>query len=299
MQTFDALDLNLLKTLDTLLRERSVTRAARALGLSQSALSHRLRNLREMFDDPLFVSGSAGLVATERAAALEGPLRDALASIAAVVQQAAPWSPQDSTRRFVVLSSDYGEFTLIPKLLREVQQQAPRVELVIEPPRPDPGSALEDGSVDLLIGPPVQEKAGLRVKKLGEHAFVVAHRTGHPLAEKRLTLSTYAGASHLLVAPRGSKHGPVDDALAARGMTRHVALTTRHFAPAGFIVAQSDLLWTAPAALAEVAATYVELRLRSVPLELEPFPFFMAWHERSHADPAHVWLRQLLERALR
>jgi DNA-binding transcriptional LysR family regulator len=131
-------------------------------------------------------------------------------------------------------------------------------------------------------------------RKLGEHTFVVVHHKRHPLANKRMTLARYAKSSHLLVAPQGSGSSRVDELLEARGLQRHIALTTRHFSTAPFIVASSDVLWTAPHEIAVIASRYVELVLRTPPLRLEPFGYYLSWHERAQADPAHRWLRQLI-----
>lgn len=294
MASFSSLDLNLLVTLDALLRARHVTRAARQLGISQSAMSHRLKKLREALGDPLFVGSARGLVPTRRAAELEQPLRETLQRMQALLAGPKPFDPATSERRFVVAGSDYGELALIPDLVARLRRLAPRIDLVCEQRLPDVVRQLEDGRVDLVVGPPLPDRAGVKTRKLGKNVFVVVFREGHPLATQRLTLARYLAASHLLVAPQGAARGLVDDVLARRGKSRRVALVVRHFSTAPFIVARSDLLWTAPREIAVKASEHFALELARSPVELPSFDYFMTWHERAHADPAHQWLRRMI-----
>lgn len=288
------LDLNLLVTLDALLQTRHVTRAARQLGVSQSAMSHRLKKLREAFGDRLFVGSAHGLVPTQRAAELERPLREMLQRVQSVLEEPKPFDATTSERRFVVAGSDYGELALIVDLVASMRRIAPHIDLVCERRLPDVDRQLEDGRVDLVVGPRLSERAGIMTRKLGEHVFVVVFRKDHPLAEQRLTLTRYLAASHVLTAPQGGTLGLVDGVLAQRGKSRRVALVVRHFSTAPFIVARSDLLWTAPREIAVKASRHIELELRRPPFELPSFDYFMTWHERSQADPAHQWLRQFI-----
>lgn len=285
------LDLNLLVALDVLLRERNVTRAAEKMGISQSGMSHKLRHLREYFGDPLLASGRSGLVLTERAEALAGPLGAALGQLARAVQQPEPFDPASSRRRFTMAGADYGELVIMPHIMRGVLEMAPHIEIVLQRPKPNWIELLESGAIDIAIRPFMASAAGLRTRKVLSEGFVVVTREGHPGVGRRLTLQNYCALSHLLVNPAGDDFGIVDKFLAKRQLSRHIALRVSHFIGAPFIVAESDLIWTAPVALARRAQDYVKLRIFKPPLELPEVASYMIWHERFQDDPGHQWIR--------
>lgn len=286
-------DTNLLVTLGVLLEERSVTRAAERLGVTQSAASHRLRHLRELFEDELLVSGASGLVLSDRAESLQAPLAEALRQLASVLSTKPTFDPATSRRRFVLAASDYGEFAIIPHMLPELQARAPHVDLVIEPPAPGLAARLERSEVDAAIGPPL-EGAGIRQRALEPEGFVIALREGHPALENKITTARYLRLNHLLVAPRGRRGGIVDDLLASRAQQRRVALRIGHFSTAPFIVAQTDLAWTAPERFVREASRYTDLATRPLPFDVPPFRAILSWHERSENDPGQRWFRAQL-----
>lgn len=288
------LDLNLLVALDALLRERNVTRAAARMGISQSGMSHKLRHLRDYFGDPLLAPGRSGMVLTQRAEALAGPMRAALQQLARAIHRPDPFDPGSSTRRFVIAGADYGELVVMPGVMRRLSELAPGLEVVLEPPPPDLIDRLESGTIDLAIRPQRPSAAGLRTRKVLSEGFVVMAREGHRGLGRRLTLQTYCQLSHLLVNPGGGMTGIVDSLLAKKDLERHVALRIRHFVSAPFIVAESDLIWTAPQALARRALDYVQLATYKPPLSLPSVDSFMIWHERFQGDPGHGWLRELV-----
>ncbi|WP_428265859.1 LysR family transcriptional regulator [Haliangium sp.] len=289
-----ALDLNLLPALDALLGERNVTRAARRVGVSQSAMSHKLRHLRAHFDDPLLVSGQGGLVLTERAQGLAGPLRAALIELAQAIRARDDFDPVRSQRRFVVSGVDYGEFVLLPQVMRRLAATAPNVQVVMQPPRPDLSARLSAGDIDMAVRPHVDDTAGLQRRRVSREGFVVLARPDHPGVGKRLTLRKYVAAPHLLVSPDGGSRGVVDEVLAQRGHSRRVALRIPHFVSAPFIVATSDLIWTAPLTMARRAREYVALRAHKPPIELPEVTTYLIWHQRFQNDPGHRWLRELI-----
>lgn len=291
-----ALDLNLLVTLMVLLDEGSVTGAARRLGVTQSAVSHKLKRLREEFDDPLFVSGKHGLIATERALALAEPLRDALDRLAATVADEQPFDPATAERQFVLSGADIFEFIGLPRVLELIAREAPKLSLVVTARQLDLYERMERGEVHFAFGPGFPAKAGLRQQKLAEEPFVVMGRADHPLLRRKLSLDAYLKAEHVLIAPQGRPGGFVDDALARLGKARRVAVQVGHFAPAPFLVARTDLLLTAPISLFRQAAEHLALRMRPVPLELPPAPTLVAWHERLDRDPGHRWFRAAVRR---
>ncbi|MEM1030400.1 MAG: LysR family transcriptional regulator [Myxococcota bacterium] len=288
-----AQDLNLLAMLSVLLEEQSVTGAARRLGLSQSAVSHRLRQMREELGDPLLVPAGRGLVLTERARSLQPQLAKAVRALEAAVAPPEPFDPSTSRRAFVVIGTDFGEFTAMPEIVQRLRVEAPGVELHHRPVTGDIPERLARGDADLTIGIPLRETPGLVQRWLDPDPFVLVVRADHPTFPEQPTLEDYLEARHLLVVPRGAPGSPLDELLAARGLKRRVGIRLGHFTTAPFLVARSDLVWTAQTSLAYAAAKFVDLRIMPHPLALPPFRGAMTWHERSQHDTGHRWLREL------
>ena len=291
----ETLDWNLLRTLDALLQTRSPTSAARRLGLSQSAVSHALARLREALGDPLLVRTAAGMVPTERAALLAGPLREALVQIEAALQPQV-FEPARAERSFRIASADYGQFLMLPLLTPQLRAAAPNVDVRMQAMQGRDGDAmLADGAVDLIFDVDRGGEGGsssLRQRLLFEERFVCAARSGHPDIGDSLDLETFVRLPHALIAPTGTPGGVVDRILAERGLQRRVALTVPHFLVAPHVVASSDLLVTLAERLARAFAELLSLRMYEPPLALPGFRIVMRWHERQHRDPGHAWLRQ-------
>lgn len=285
-------DLNLLVAFDALLAERSVTRAARRIGITQPAMSHALARLRSLFDDELLVRTPRGMLPTPRAEALEGPIRGALAAIERAIGATATFEPAEARRSFTIGTSDYGELVTLPPLLSRLSRDAPGIDLRMRPMDEDWPRALEAGELDLAIGPPISTvPASIKAQRLFDERFVCVLRAGHPAAKRPLTLARYVALPHALIAPRGRAGGYVDDALAARGLSRRIALVIPHFLVAPFAVANSDLVVTLAERVARAFAGVLPLSIVAPPLELPGFSFHQFWHERVDRDPAHRWLR--------
>jgi DNA-binding transcriptional LysR family regulator len=290
------LDLNLALVLHALLAERSVSRAAKRLGLSQSATSHALARLRSSLGDPLFLRVPRGIVPTPRAEALAKPLAAGLALLEQSLIAPARFEPGTSSRRFRIAATDYVEFLLLPQFLGALAREAPHVDVWVRPFSEDGSSLLQQGDLDLLIGVVGSEAGspGLEMVHLINERLVCVVRDGHPLTRGRLTLARFAAAKHVLIAPRGRPGGPIDDALAARGLERQIAVAVPHFLAAPHIVAQTDLVLTMAARIAASFATVLPLRILELPFELPPVRGSMLWHERHTSDPGHAWFRQRL-----
>ena len=288
-----AVDLNLLVTLEALLAERSVTRAARRLGLSQPATSHALQRLRDLFGDPLLVRAPGGLQATDRALSLSAPLAQALDAVRRTFDGPAAFDPATARRTFAVATADHGSFVLLPELWATLNAEAPGVDVTVRVDTVDQGMReLADGDLDLLIGPYQREVAGYYRQRLMHERFVCVLRRGHPAAAGgEFTLDAWLALPHLLVAPRGRPGSAVDTALAALGRARRVGLMVPQFLVAPHVVAGSDLVWTAPERMARAYAALLPLVLRPVPIPLEGFTVWQSWHERRHRDPGHAWMR--------
>lgn len=293
------IDPGLLVALDVLLAERSVTRAARRLGMTQSAVSHKLRALREQLGDPLLVSANRELRPTDRALAIAGPLRAALLDLNAATEHGAEFDPSSSRRTFSLSTADYGELVAIPRIAARLQKLAPDIDLRLEPPYPDLAERLADNRLDAAVAPAVPLPESLKRTKVLTEGFQVVLRRGHPALREPWTLENYLALKHLLIAPRGARGSAVDDLLATRGLRRRVALRVSSFVAAPFIVAESNLCLTAPALLVLSLAKRLRLVTRPVPVPLPPVDTYLYWHPRVDRDPAHRWFRELVLEAIK
>lgn len=293
-----SVDLNLLVVLEALLLERSVTRAARRLGLSQPATSSALNRLRAHFGDPLFVRSTGGIEPTSRALALEPSLRAALDAVRTTLAPATAFEPQTAVKTFRLTVPDSLAALLIPRALARLEREAPSVDLLFAPfsgTTEESDALLREGSLDAVIVRDVPDRALMHQRLLWRDDFVCVLRDGHPMARKRaLSLDEWLALRHVLVAPRGTRGSLVDDVLAAMGRSRRVALIVPQFLLAPPAVAHSDLAWTAPASIARELAASHKLVIKPVPFEIDGFSLYLRWHDRFDRDPAHRWLRELL-----
>jgi DNA-binding transcriptional LysR family regulator len=295
-----ALNLNLLPILDALLGERSVSGAGRRLGMSQPAVSSALAQLRVLFDDELFVRSGNAMVPTERALSLAAPLRSALITLADALAPSATFEPKTLRRSFVIVTTDFVAFVLLPRLLARLEREAPGIELQIRAwPHHRVSPELDRGDADLMLGfysdlPPRHFD-----QVLFEDRFVCAVRKGHPRVKGKLSLSSYLELSHVLVSHDREARGVVDEALGERGLERRIGLRVSHFLLVPPILAETNYV----AALSELIARPFARRL---PLQVLPSPVPLpvayvrqVWHARTHNSPAHVWLRATIAEVAR
>ncbi|WP_236603844.1 LysR family transcriptional regulator [Sandaracinus amylolyticus] len=295
-----AIDLNLLVALDALLEERSVTRAARRLGLSQPATSHALARLRELASDPLLVRSGAALVPTPRAEALGPAVRAILADIRRTLA-GERFDPTTTRRAFTIGTADYGELVLLPSLLRVLAREAPGIDIVVRPVPEDSGEALASGKLDLVIVASSSSGVApsLEQRRLFDDGFSCLVRADHPVLDEPWTVDRFAEMGHVFIAPHGTRGGVVDDALARIGRNRRVVVMVPSFLGAPAIVSESDLVVTLPSRLAARIADAFALEVIEPPLPLPRFTLVAVWHERSHRDPAHAWMRNAIAAAAR
>lgn len=272
-------DLNLLVLFETVLEERHVGRAAHRLSLSPSAVSHGLGRLRRLLDDPLFLKTPRGVVPTDRALQLAGPIAEALARVRDVLGSAAPFDPATSRRRFVLGAPDGVSLVVVPPLLQRLRAAAPHVDIAVRQLLPldgemDPVRAwrgafddLETRAVDVAVAPLDDIPPRFHRRLLFEEDFVVAARRGR-LAGPRLDLDAYCAQPHLMVSATGDPRGFVDAALAREGRSRRVALTAPNFMAALALVADTDLICAMPRRF--VAAYGPRLGVEALE---PPFPF--------------------------
>lgn len=284
-------DLAALNTLDALLQEASVTRAAQRLGVTTPAVSHALSRLRERFDDPLLVRAGREMVLTPRAEALRPLVRDAMLVADRVFEAPEDFESARLHRRFVVSVTDYVMMVLGPPLDERLTAGAPHVDLAVLPNTPEDPERLRAGDSDLLVGIYGDLPPELRTRPLITDRLVCVVREGHPKVKRTLSLDRFVALEHIQIAPRGRPGGYVDELLEERGLARRVARAVPYFNVALEMTARSDRVLTVSERIARLVAPRLGLRILEPPLPLEPFALSMVWHPRFDSDPAHRWLR--------
>jgi DNA-binding transcriptional LysR family regulator len=293
-------NLKLFLVLDAVMAERSVTRAAARLGVTQPAVSHALNRLRSLYRDPLLVRDRDGMVPTPLAIDLIAPLRLGLAELERVLNRDVGFDPASSTRVFSLATVDYPEITGLPLLLERLRKDAPGVDIRVRPLGPGLAEALAAGQLDtVLAGGEVEQilalDRGLMRSLICSDPFVCIARKGHPaLKGKRLDLETYLSLPHALVSTAGRDSGMIDAVLAKKKKQRRIAATVAHFVGAPHLVASSDLIATVPRAIAEYGARTLPIEIHAPPLDLPRGDAFLWWHQRFHNDPGHRWWRKAL-----
>lgn len=283
-------DLNLLRVLDALLRERNVSRAAERLALSQPAVSNALNRLRDLLDDPLLVRVGRAMQPTPRALALEAPIREALQRIEQSLSDDAPFDPASSRQRFRIAVTDYVELILMPRLLRQLAVLAPGVQIDIQHLSPTlPGEALDKGGLDLVLGRFEQVPTRFASQRwVSETLQLVAHRD-HAQLSRGLDLDAFLAARHLWV-HGGQTRGMVDQWLGERGLSREIVYTTPNYLQAAHIVASSDLVAVLPKRLARYFAALLPLQVHELPFDLGPFHLEIVSLGLRQRDMALQWL---------
>lgn len=285
-----ALDVRLLLAFDALARERSVTRAAARLGITQQGLSGQLSRMRALFGNPLFVREGSGVAPTPRAEALVPQIRAVLAGMRALVETSA-FDPAGFDGVVSVAASDYAVAVVLPPLLLALRAQAPKLRLAV---RPLLSATLEqdmrERRIDFALSIPQFTPPGLRAHRLIADHYLGAMRCDHPLAEGPVSLDSFCAFPHLLVSPdKGDFHGPTDTALAAVGRRRDVAIVVPGFSVATSILEATDLIAVLPARL--LTTTARRLRVFELPVPVAGFDLHGFWPERLHTDAMHQWFR--------
>jgi DNA-binding transcriptional LysR family regulator len=291
----DVPDTGLLVLFDALASELHMTRAAARVGLSQPAMSRALGRMRMLFGDPLLVRTARGMLLTPRGEELVPQVRRILADATALVRRL-EFAPRDLARTFVVGTTDYVEARLLPKLTARLAQEAPGVNVIMRAAA-TVFDDLESGRLDLVIAPHRTIPTGLKAQHLFDDTFLCAVRRGHPEVKRKLSLETFLALRHVQIAPSGTPGGPVDDALAARGLARRVAVRTQSFLAGPLLVARTDFVITAPRGVIEPLAEPLGLRTFAPPFDVPGFRIAAGWHPRAHDDPAHRWFRGVLKGA--
>ncbi|HUJ86166.1 MAG TPA: LysR family transcriptional regulator [Burkholderiales bacterium] len=289
------LDLNLLRVLDAVLRERSVTAAAARLGLTQPAVSNALARLRAAFGDALFVRSPSGMAPTPFARDLDDPVRQALALIESALADDGGFDPATSKRAFRFYMSDLGEISFLPRLVERVRERAPGIYLeALGLPLEEIDDGLASGALDIAVGFLPGLAAPVRRRRLFSDPYVCLMRSDHPRIGTRLTRKLFLQASHALASSTGSGHRVIEEALERHGLTRRIALRVPHFTVVPLVLARTDLLLTLPSQVARAYEADGRFKSLPVPLPIPPAEVAVHWHERFERDPGNRWLRELM-----
>jgi|SRR5215831_5644442 len=280
--------------------ERSVTRAATSLRLSQPAVSNALNRLRKQFADPLFIRGRDEMRPTVRALELAPDIDVALDHIRAALGRP-QFQPESSRRVFRIATTDEIEYLFFPALMRELGKVAPgitvnckRLQGLFEAPESD----LQTGAVDFALGafpyPPSQE-SGLHERVLYEDRAVCIARVGHPTVRQgRLSMAQFLELKHVVTFYPGEGPGLIDRILLESGQRRKIELSSPHCLTLPFLVAHSDLIATVPSAVVRALQSTLHLQRMRCPLQIPDLRVSLAWHSRSHEEASHTWFRELV-----
>lgn len=290
------IDLNLLFALDALLSEGTVAKAAERMGLSESAMSRTLARLRETTGDPLLVRAGRTMVPTPHALALRDRVRELAQATRSVLQPAgAGMDPRTLRRLFTIRANDGFIEAFAHHLVVRVAHDAPGVRLRFAPKPDKDVRPLREGLIDLDVGVLGESGPEVRIQALYRDHFVGAVRQGHPLLDNaEVTPERYAACDHVVTSRHGRTEGPVDDALAAMGLSRNTAVIVPTFSTALAVAAATDLVALIPSSYFEHLRTRSTLRSFPLPMPTEPITVSQMWHPRLDRDPAHRWLRSVV-----
>jgi DNA-binding transcriptional LysR family regulator len=289
-----AFDLNLLIVFDAVMQERNVTRAGHKVGLSQPAMSHALNRLRYMLKDELFVRAPEGMVPTARAEQLAAPLRRALSDMQLALEPDT-FIPEQADRRFTVAANNYAAVVLSPRIVMAVAAAAPSVHLDIRPRGTlDVVDLLDRGELDLTVGDFDHPGERFAVHPLLEDPFVLAMRRGHPAGRRKLTPEAFAALAHLEISSSGEDTSFIDRWLAGRKLRRSIMHRAPYLSAVG-ILSQSDMVATLSRRIAQAFVLGDPLQTRDLPCPSPQVSIGMLWHRRLDNQPAHRWLRGVIE----
>jgi DNA-binding transcriptional LysR family regulator len=285
------LDLNLLLVFEAILRERSVTRAAARLGLSQPAMSHALNRLRHLLGDQVFVRTPQGMLPTPRGERLAEPVRHALLELRTALETE-HFAPEETHHRFVVAVNNHAAIALVGPILQKVAAMAPHIRLRFVPSGTlDVADLLDRAELDLALvaRPPAQ--ARFHARELIDDQFVGLVRRGHPVLGSRMDAAAFAALPHLAISSSGDDLSAMDAGLAEMGLERAVRVEAPYLS-IGAILMQSDMIAVTARHIGEEFRRAYAVQLVELPVQPEPLRSHMVWHRRFDDHPAHRWLRE-------
>src|SRR5450631_1395175 len=293
-----SIDLNLLVAFDALMSERSVSRAAAKLGITQSALSHALKRLRIMFGDPLMRRGPRGMEPTERAISLQQPMNGILANIHSIISTKLAFDPARTKRTFKLSMSDAMSVEALPLIVRRLRKCAPNIDLLISSSGPrDACARVANDEIELAIGVFPHKQEEFRNRELYSDTLVCVADRKHPLLKHgRMDEKSYLASPHVTVAPNLDSGVQLDDIFAAMGLARRVVATVPHYIAVPALIRGTDLIAHTRRRLVNVlriSSNLVVFRI-PVPIRIPELSFEQIWHPRYEGDPGHRWLRDLI-----
>ncbi|MGC8118907.1 LysR family transcriptional regulator [Marinobacter sp. VGCF2001] len=291
-------ELQLLYIFDAIMTERSVTRAAERLAMTQPAVSNAISRMRQIWNDPLFVRKGRNIEPTSYALSLWDQVGDHMYALTNAVS-ATQFDPGTSKRKFRIAVTDVVVEMVWQQVIELLEREAPGVDIHAVPYTPEGTYAdLREAHVDLAVGVLNQHDHSLRSTWLFEGGFMLAMRADHPLAGRPITMDEFLEARHLLVTMSGDAHGFVDNYLDQKGQSRRIAATVNHFSIVPQLLRNSNLIAAVPELISQDCGFVNDLWMGPLPFEVDPTSLYLIWHARHDRDPGVVWLRNHLERLL-
>jgi DNA-binding transcriptional LysR family regulator len=288
-------DLNLLLVFNALMEERSVSRAAVRLGITQPALSNALNRLRDTLRDPLFIRERYGIKPTQFAEEIAPVLVETLTRLDEVILGRQHFDPATATRQFTIAPNSYAEIVLMPGIVAKLRELAPGIKVILTPFGSDLAeTGVISGSTDMALGRIVEPPDSLIVQHLMEDGLACVVRADHPLVGDSMSREQYELLRHVNVRPPGRLKVGLFQALERQGLRRELAISVTHFLTVPEIIAVTDYCATLPRLVCNQIARDPRLKVVPSPVDLGTFPVELAWHVRYRHDPAHRWLRDLL-----
>jgi LysR family transcriptional activator of mexEF-oprN operon len=299
----NAVDLNLLIAFDALVAERSVSRAAARLGVTQPAASHALKRLRYLFKDELLARGPHGMQPTGRALSLHPAVQSVLAEIHSIVSTGHAFEPAKTSRTFRLSMSDAMSVEALPSIARRIRREAPNIDLTISTSGPQESCRrIADDEIDLAIGVIPHVPKDLASREFYRDTLIcVADKRNKRLKKGRMDLQDYLDSPHVTVARDGDTGIQVDEILDSMAIPRRIAITVPHYLSVPSLIRGTDLVAHTRQRLISVFRMSSDLIVFPVPLPMKvpELEFIQVWHKRYEGDPGHRWLRDLVLDAVR
>lgn len=285
-------DLNLLPVFIALIEERSVTRAALRLGITQPALSNALNRLRQTLRDPLFIRERYGIRPTQLAEEIAPAIAAAIAQLDEVIVNQQEFQPAEAERSFTLASNSYAELVLVPALIARLGETAPGIKLrMISFGNDLSETGVMSGTTAMVLGRVVDPPDNLVVQHLMDDGLACVVRAGHPEIDRTISRAQYESLKHVNVLPPGRLRAGLFQALEQQKLKRDVVISATHFLAVPEMIAVTDYCATLPQLICRGLERDPRLKIVPAPVDLGTFPVEMAWHVRYRQDPAHRWLR--------
>lgn len=295
METLDfELDMRHIRIFLELYTSRNVSRTAELVGLSQSSVSVVLGQLRQHYDDPLFVRTSEGMQPTPRARTLEPALREAMSLLARSMVREPEFRPESIRRTFRLSMTDVGQMTLLPGLLSKIRMTAPHAEILVSNLSYETPRHLETGDCDLAMGFTDHIKAGFYQQKLFDEGFACIVSRNHPRIGETISLARLSKEPHAKVMLSATSHALIDRFLEGKGVQRNFSVRVPSFLGLSQIIATSELVAIVPVRLATIFAVNGLVRIVTPTVQFPSYSVNQYWHDRFHRDPANMWLRSIV-----